>query len=252
MILHAEILGSGFPVVILHGAPTAPSHMRPLAERLSCEWKTVLVHLPGYGRTPETLPYDLEAAHTALEQTLAGIGVREAMLIGLSGGSYRSFALATRGRIDVKAVVGLGAMADVLPGHAAKLIAYGEMIRRGDALEPLLEAINLTERGKTNAVWLADIRSWATATSRENLAQELEAFARAPDLKPAIARLDIPILLRVGELDPATPASASERIAGAARNATLEIVPGVSHAILSEDFDATAASIERHLSRVLR
>ncbi len=61
------------------------------------------------------------------------------------------------------------------------------------------------------------------------------------------AALDVPITLRVGEFDAATPREAegaSEDIMKFAKNASpLEIVAGACHALLCEDFDATVAAI---------
>lgn len=251
MSLHVEVHGSGFPVVVLHGAPTTPDHMRPLAERLGRRWRALLVHLPGYGKSASLLPYDLPRSHVLLEEALASLGVKQAAFVGLSGGSYRSFTLATRGNVRAVAIVGLGPVADFPPDEAAGLIAYGVPIRRGDALEPIIESVMVSAMTRKNPAWVADVRAWATATPREEMAQELAAFAHAPDLRPAIAKLDIPILLRVGDADLATPPVRARRIDAVAKRVSLEIVPGAGHALLCEDFDGTAASTERHIAQAL-
>jgi pimeloyl-ACP methyl ester carboxylesterase len=71
---------------------------------------------------------------------------------------------------------------------------------------------------------------------------------RSADLHPAIAELDIPILLRAGALDMATPVANSTRIAAVAK-CEVDIVPAAGHALLCEDFEETTAAIERHLAR---
>jgi pimeloyl-ACP methyl ester carboxylesterase len=85
--------------------------------------------------------------------------------------------------------------------------------------------------------------------SASSLAAELEAFAGAPDLRDDIGRLDVPLLLRVGELDISTPKERARRIMPCARRAILNEVPNVGHALLLEDFDGTATAIEEHLSK---
>ena len=82
-----------------------------------------------------------------------------------------------------------------------------------------------TKRAKDDPAIVSDAHAWATATSRANLAAELEAFASAPNLIPALAVRGAPILLRVGTADAATPPALSEAIAAAVPSAKLELVP---------------------------
>lgn len=250
MVLHVDMIGTGPAVVLLHGAPMTRAYFAALSERLSRRFRVVLVDLPGYGRSAESLPYDLDESHRMLEDALEAHGVRDAAFIGASGGSYRSFAIATRGRIRVRGIAALGGLADVTPDEAAPLHGYAVILRSEAPVEPVLEQVMLTDLTRRSSVAVADVLAWGAATSRENLAQELEAFARAPNLLAAVAALEIPILLRVGDADRSTPPERSHRIAAIAKDATVEIVPGAGHALLWDDFEGTAASVDRHLERV--
>lgn len=246
-MLHIEERGSGVPIVLLHGAPTAPAHLQPLAERLAREWRTLLVHLPGYGESSPLHPYDIERAHVAVEEALLARGVAEAHFVGHSGGAYRAFALATRHAIRARSISGLSALAWFPEEMGKSFAAFAAMLRNGDDVVDAVEALMLTPRGRQNPEWVRDVRSWSSASPAAHLASELEAFSSAPDLRDALAQLDVPILLRVGALDEATPPVRSEEISSVARNASMQLVDGVGHAILCEDFDATATAIERHL-----
>ena len=69
--LAIDVFGERGPIVVLlNGTPTAPSHLTPLAERLSAQYRAWHVHLPGYGRSAPLIPYDLEAAHRLVEETV--------------------------------------------------------------------------------------------------------------------------------------------------------------------------------------
>jgi pimeloyl-ACP methyl ester carboxylesterase len=247
-MLHIEQRGSGTDVVLLHGAPTTPDHMRPLAERLARRCRTLLVHLPGYGSSAGLEPYDLARSHLLLEEALGAAGVTEADFVGLSGGAYRSLAMACRNNVRARSVVGLGAVADFPEDEANGLVEYCKLLRAGVDPRPIVEELMLAPESRKNAAWVEDVRAWGVASPAEHLAQELEAFVAAPDLRPAIAKLEIPILLRVGSLDVATGPARSHRIARVARHATIQEVSGAGHALLCEDFEATAAAIEAHLS----
>lgn len=247
-MLHLEKAGRGVPVVILGGAPCTLDHLRPLAARLANRHLVALVHLPGYGESPPLHPYELEKSHQLVEQSLLSAGIRSAHLIGMSGGAYRAFALAIRGDVRAHSVVTLGALTHLREDEAAGLRTYAAMIRDGVDTAAILEERMLSPAGRQNAAWVADVRAWATACSAETLAGELDAFAAAPDLRPALARLDLPMLLRVGTLDVATPPHHSEELAGMAHRAALQLVEGVGHALLCEDFEGTASAIEAHLA----
>jgi pimeloyl-ACP methyl ester carboxylesterase len=237
-------------VVLLHGTPTTPDHLRPLAERLSARWRTLLVHLPGYGESADLEPYDLAQSHVLVEATLVQRRVQTAHLLGHSGGAYRAFALATRAVIQPLSVIALGAIARYDAPMRDALAAFAKAVREGMDLRPILPESMLGPKARNDPRCVADVTAWATATSAELLARELEAFIDAPDLLGAVSLLDVPILLRVGAHDTATPPARSEEIRHVARRAVLQIVPDVGHALVCEDFDETASAIEKHLRAV--
>lgn len=245
--LHVEERGKGEVVVLLHGTPTTPEHLRPLAERLAARWRTLLVHLPGYGSSERLTPYALERSHELVEEALAARAITHAHLLGHSGGSTRAFALATRGKVTALSVVGLGAIAWYPEDTRQRLRDLARMLRGGLDLRPLMPVLMLSPNGRKNPQWVAEVTSWGAACDAQDLAAEFDALTAAEDPRSAIAALDVPVLLRVGALDTATPPACSEDVAAVARHAALQVVPDVGHAILNEDFEGTAAAVESHL-----
>jgi 3-oxoadipate enol-lactonase len=230
--------------------------MMPLAERLSRSWRVLVVHLPGYRRSAALDPYAIEHSHALVEETLVARGVRDAHLVGFSGGAYRAFALATRAEsaLRVRSIVSLAGVADFTDAEKGALAKHARILRGSverayDPIQaiPMILDLILSPRGREQTAWVEDVRTWMEATTPEHLARELEALVGAPDLRPRIATLEVPIFLRVGSIDAASPPERSRRIVEVAPHASIEEVPGVGHALLCEDFDATAASIERHL-----
>jgi pimeloyl-ACP methyl ester carboxylesterase len=88
----------------------------------------------------------------------------------------------------------------------------------------------------------ATVRSWLKRWP-EALAADIEASARAPDLRPALGPIATPALLRVGSDDRATPPEIARAIADALPNATFQQVEGAGHMLPEEDADATAEAI---------
>ena len=87
------------------------------------------------------------------------------------------------------------------------------------------------------------IMAWIDAAPREVLAAELEAFGGAPDLRPRLGDIAVPVTARVGEFDVATPRTCSEDIVRGVRRGELQIVAGCGHALLDEDREATVDAV---------
>jgi pimeloyl-ACP methyl ester carboxylesterase len=80
--------------------------------------------------------------------------------------------------------------------------------------------------------------------------EELEDLAVAEGLLERSRALDIPALVRVGELDLAAPPAHSKRLAAALPRARLQIVPGRGHALLLEDFEATRDAVRTFIAEL--
>jgi pimeloyl-ACP methyl ester carboxylesterase len=247
--MHFDEFGWGEPVLLLHGCPNPPDHLEPLARSLANNFRVLLAHLPGFGRAESPHgPPRISALVDGLVEGLRSRGVERTAVVGYSFGTYLSFALALHGGIEVTRLVGLGAFAHYTAEEKAFMRSVGESARAGEDLAPtFVQLLFPGDRAKRRPD-LADVaRRWARACTLEDFAWYAFAAAEAEDLVPGLAQLEVPVLLRVGEDDPATPPAKSERIAGAMANAELQIVPGVAHMPLLEDEAATLAAVRRAL-----
>ncbi len=245
-MIHIDIHGAqGSPIVLLHGTPTAPAHLVPLARELAGSHRALVVHLPGYGKSPPLpAPYDVARCHTLVEQALAAQGVTEATLIGFSGGAWNGIALALRGTLRVTRLVALAGVAGFDPEHRAGFHGFAAALRAGQDLHPIAPGRFLSSAfAASHPDAVEGVKAWLDAIAPGNLADELDAIADAPDMRPRLGELAMPVLCRVGELDVATPVALSRTIADGVPHGTLQIVPGAGHALLYEDFDATLEAI---------
>lgn len=249
MVLSIEDHGRGEVVVLFHGVPTNPIHLRPLARRLNDGgFRTLLVHSPGYlESTALPAPYDLARSHEIVEDALLSRGVTEAHFFGYSGGSRRAFDISARGHVRSKSVAGLGPIVAFMEEKKQGLSDFAAALRAGIDLRDSLVEMALTSRGKQNPRWVAEVRASLDAIAPETLADELDGFLRAPSGLPAIETIAVPIYLRVGTIDAMTPPENARAILSVAKHATLDEVPEMGHAILWEDLDATSDAILRHL-----
>lgn len=248
--MHFDELGSGpNTVVILHGTPTPPEAMLPLARHLAYEHRVLVAHLPGYGRSasqPAT-----HALDPLIEAELVGRGIAEADVVGFSGGGYRALSLACRGGfVRVRRVVSLGGFAYLEPPEREGMAAFAGMLRGGASLDGMF-AQRMLSRAFIEAQpeVAASVDAWMGAVSAENLAVELEGASACPDLRRRLGEIDTAVLARVGELDLAAPVAHSRAIASAALRGELQIVPGKGHALLVEDEADTMRAVASFLAR---
>lgn len=249
-MLHVELRGEGTAVVLLNGYPVDVAHLRPLAEALAARARTALVHLPGYGSSPPLVPYTADRSHELVEEALLSHGISEAIFVGYSFGLCRSIAHAARGRVRARGLVGLAGVPGYTPEQARGFAELAATLGEDTDLAAILESVMLSERARQRPELVAEVRSWARATSIESLRGEILAMSAAPSQLPRLAALEVPVLLRVGTEDGAAPPERSREMAQVAKHATIEEVDGVGHLIVTEDLPGTVASIERFLARV--
>jgi haloacetate dehalogenase len=103
-----QLYGAGPPVILLHGCPTTPRSLEPLARRLARTHRVVV---------PDLVQVDVgfTEALDLLVAALRAADITRAAVVGHSGGTYRAFQLALDGRIEVTRLVGLGPIACITP-----------------------------------------------------------------------------------------------------------------------------------------
>ena len=245
--------GRGYPVVFLGGCPTPWDVLAPIADAIAATHESIEIALPGYATSPALPdPYSLAAAEQAIVAMLAGAGVRECALVGFSGGAYRALslalALAASNAIAVTALFSISGLAALSPDEATGSRQFAAALRAGQDLRPLAAPRFLSAPfAAAHPGAVRAVEGWLSAAPAGVIAAELDAFANAPDLLPALAALRIPIVARVGSADAAAPEPKSEAIVKACASARLELVEGAGHALVYEDLDGTVASLRRLL-----
>lgn len=235
-------------VLLLHGAPSPAEDLMPLAEALSADYRVLVPDLPGYGKTPGG---DLSYT-TTNGRLVAMLRERDAMelhgIVGYSGGVFRGLYLLLRGGVEAKHLVSLAGVAGFDDVERGTFRGFAELTRSSEhsLRDPAIIAM-MGERFLSPS-WrekhpddVQRIATWLLLLSREDMAKELEAGIETEDFRPLLGQLRAKVHVRVGELDAATPVQKSRELASGARSGTLEIVPGVGHAMFIEDAPATVA-----------
>lgn len=271
-------VGSGPPVLIVHGIPGSWRQAVPLALDLADRHTVILPSRPGYGRTP------IASGRTAADQAdlyaaaLDALGCTgQAGVVGISGGGPSSLAFAQRHPDRASSLVFACAV-------AAHLIEVPTAMRIGVALPPLAHAASAVARRRQRAL-LADrakldgrIRRDLTDDERARLEldpamrDDLEGFLRSHADAPAgltglandarqlrmarrlgpaaVDRISSPTLVIHGDADTVVPMRHARYHAGAIAGARLHVYAGAGHVFLLTRRADTTASIREHLEAV--
>jgi len=236
---------SPYAVVLLHGTPTHPRVFDRLATRLASAHRTVVVTLPGYcGEAPTSGSDAVRQVRDELVTGLRSRGIEEVSIVGFSGGGFRAFDLACSGALPVRKIVALGAHAGLEEQANQAMRGTIAALRASADLHGVFPSLMLSK------AWLAahpesaqEVNSWLDAIPGPVLGDELESMLDAGDLRPGVAALELPILLRAGSEDAAVPADYARAIAASNPRATLQLVTDAGHALLIEDEEATLREV---------
>jgi 2,6-dioxo-6-phenylhexa-3-enoate hydrolase len=151
--VHYQEVGSGYPVVCLHGAgpgASAESNFRLNVGPLSEKFRTILYDMPQYGRSQKVVLKEARLQFNAriLNGAMAAIGIDKAHVIGNSMGGQVAMKLAIDypNRVNRFAIIGSGATTPIFAPHpveGVKMIAryYKGAGPTKEKLRDLLETI---------------------------------------------------------------------------------------------------------------
>ncbi|WP_332743267.1 alpha/beta fold hydrolase [Hydrogenophaga sp.] len=238
-------LGSGPPLVLLHGGHGNWLHWARTLPALSQHFTLWLPDMPGYGEstaTPQGGIDDLvDTLHQGVDQ-LFGAGT-DVQLAGFSFGGLVAASLAAR-RAGTKRLVLVGPA-----GHGGPRRPRQTLLPWSD-LDPVLNAVQWRERMRHNllAHMLHDEASVSELAVEIHTRGALQTrfhskrFSRSPLLAAALDRADVPVLLICGEHDVTLePAHLQHTLCEGHAHRTAHTLPGVGHWAMFEDPAAVSA-----------
>jgi pimeloyl-ACP methyl ester carboxylesterase len=230
-------VGSGPPLVLLHGFPFNRSMWREQAEALSARYRVITPDLRGLGETTAAADGFEPATMNLMAQDVAALmehlGIARAAIGGLSMGGYVALALVHKFRLRVRALV----LADTRPQadtdeartvreqQAQKALAEG-MDSLADAMLPkLLAPSTLAEQ----PLIVERVRRMITSTGAEGAAAAMRGMAARSDKTFFLPDIIAPTLVIVGSEDRITPLADAELMRREIRGSRLEVIEGAGH-----------------------
>ncbi|MEV7555915.1 alpha/beta fold hydrolase [Amycolatopsis sp. NPDC089917] len=230
-------LGTGLPVVLVHGHPFNRSMWRPQADRFSREgYRVVTADLRGYGET--TLPAQstktgLDVFAKDIARLADHLGLERFVLGGLSMGGQIVMEFH---RTYPERVAGL-LLADTSPQEETE---DGKRVRNETADRVLAEGIGwyadevLTkmvspDNVRTMPDVAAHVLQMMRTTPGEGAAAALRGRAERPDYRDSLTRVKVPSLIVVGTEDEFTPVADAELMRDLIPGSTLAVIEGAAH-----------------------
>ena len=237
-------VGSGPPVVLIHGFPLCRRMWEPQVGVLTAAgYRTVACDLRGFGDSEASgsgVSMDLLADDVAA--LLDHMEIERAVIGGMSMGGYVLLNLLNRHpqRASAALFMVTRAAADDEPGKMRRTALAGEVAAgRPEAVTEAFEAILFAEDvSSTRPDLVARVGAWMASTAPEALAGGLLAMRDRKDYVDLLGNFNVPSLVIGAERDRAVPLEHSRILQQGLPSARLCVVPGAGHMANLEQSEA--------------
>jgi pimeloyl-ACP methyl ester carboxylesterase len=252
--LEYDVLGTGEPLLMIHGAHIADA-MRPLAaEPALAGFQRIVYHRRGFaGSTHVPGPTTADAQTTDAVGLLDHLGIDRVHVVGHSAGAVIALALAAAAPARLRSLVVLEPALPDAPGGEDFLTVLGPVVERytsGDgagAADDFLALVGdenwrrVIERSVPGGVEQAEKDA---ATFFESELPALAAFDSAH-----IASVSVPVLAVIGTASAPIFAASRDRLHERIPHCTDADIEGLNHLLQMQDAGAVAAAIAPFLAR---
>ena len=151
MILHSNSIGSGQPLIILHGLFGSYDNLASIARTLSDHWQVISIDLPNHGQSPHSDVMNYTSMVADLAETLDSLNIEQCAVLGhsLGGKLAMAFALAHPGRVTALIIADIAPVSYARSHQAVfaglKAVNTSELSNRSEADKQLSE--HITEPG---------------------------------------------------------------------------------------------------------
>ena len=231
--LAVDVRGEGVPVLFVHGFPLDRTMWRhQLATLTRCQ--RIAPDLRGVGgSTASPEGYSMGGYADDLVAVLDALGVRQAVVCGLSMGGYIVFELLRRypERVRAAALCDTRAEPDSQDARrsrdelAALAAAQGPSAVGERMLPRLLAAATLANLPEV----VKQCRDMAGRFSVLGMVGALRALRDRPDSTPMLGRIRVPTLVVAGSEDQISPPAVAQAMAQAIPGARCAVIPGAGH-----------------------
>jgi pimeloyl-ACP methyl ester carboxylesterase len=250
--LFYDIVGDGYPVVLLHPFPVHHEFWKRVAAKLSTRYRLILPDLRAHGRSGVGSGAATMARHADdLVRLLDHERIGRAVFVGVSIGGYILFEFWRRSSERVAALVlsNTRAEPDTDQGRANRLKSVEDARQRGTApfIEAQLQNLIGETRRRNRLDIVADARAMMQTLSVDGLAALQQGMAERPDSIPTLSHITVPVLIIAGEEDTLTPLVNAQTMQRNIRGAQSKVLPQTGHYAALENPDEFARVLRQFL-----
>lgn len=253
---HVQQMGSGPPLLLLHGTGASVHSWRDLMPLLAQDYAVTAIDLPRHAFTTGHDAYAMSLPSMALEIAglLKALELQPAAIVGHSAGAAIALQLALAHGYGGP-IVGLSAALRPFPGPLAQIFPAIAKALFINPLVPRLFAGTIDLAGGTqrfmwrsthsriDAAGMACYRALLKNPDHAGGGLAMMANWDLPGLKARMGEVHNPVLLVHGAKDPAIPLDWAKEAASWLPNARLDVLPGLGHLAHEESPEKVAALI---------
>jgi pimeloyl-ACP methyl ester carboxylesterase len=233
--LHYHDAGAGStPVLFLHGFPFTSEMWLRQRDDLAASYRVIIPDQRGFG-TSETLEDGCSMARMADDaaELLDALGLRQAVIAGLSMGGYVAFEFFNRHRDRVLSLVLCDTRpdpdSDEMRSNRAAMALRARSEGSGAVADELLPKL-LSNWSRAQKHDLESfLRDMMESVKPDTIEAALMGMANRADSRPLLPQIDVPVLVVVGSEDTITPPDDVRAWAAQIPNARVEVVEGAAH-----------------------
>lgn len=246
-------VGSGPPVVFLHGLGSHVGDWQFQLEHFSKDFRCLAFDLPGSGKSVDTAkpfgPFSLAGYARVIADALRALKVERADVVGLSMGGMTSLQLALDAPEILKSVTVVNALATMQPrtlkDRFALLLRSAVTLTLGPKGIGNIVAPKLFPKPEHEALRAQFRGHLATVDKRVYVAQSRALLEW--DVEPRLSELRVPLTLLCADGD-YTPLARKHELAARVPGARVIVVPDTHHALPVEAPDAFNAALRSVLA----
>lgn len=259
--LYARDVGSGTPLVLLHAFPLSSAMWLAQREGLANRFRVITPDLRGFGGS--VLGDDepsIDAMADDVARMLPRLGVRRAVVGGLSMGGYVAMALCRRHPDLVLGLVlaATRAAADAEPVREIRLRQAARLESDGTTdvlVEEVLPGLVGPTTMQRRALIYGRVRGLVQATPPPAAAWAQRAMAARAEAFDTLRGLRVPALVMIGDEDALATEAEARAMSDALPNAELLVIPRAGHLCAVEQpdlFNQAVAEFATALARTSR
>lgn len=244
--------GEGPTILFIHGYPLDRGLWRDPVKNLS-GWRRIAPDLRGLGDSDAPdLGYSMATYAADLVALLDVLGVRRAVVCGLSMGGYIAFELLRSYRERVAGLVLMSTRAEADSAEGRKARDQAASVAREGGAQAIAESMlprMLAPASLQDSAVVAGLRSTMARAPVPGIVGALTAMRERQDSTGLLSSLaDLPTLVIAGESDQLIPLADVSRMHDAIPGSVLRVIPGAGHVAPLEQPAAVTTALREFLA----